>query len=252
MEIAILADVHANLPAFRAVLADAEGQGCKRVYHAGDLITIGPHPAEVIDLARSYGVRCVQGNHEGWIERGLPLDPIRAMSDEELMHQHWTHSRLDKLRKDFIRALPHTICETLEGVRVLIVHFALGEDAKSFKNVNLNGTDEEILDLFGKVDADLVCFGHLHGRRFNQAHSGAYFLNPGSVGCTHDGLADYAVIDVFHGAFQIAQRRVPYERQALLARYDELEIPDRRFIRKVFFGVTVDEPPLAADGAARD
>ena len=58
MKIAILADVHANLPALRAALADAEQQGCERLYHAGDLIAIGPYPAEVIDLARLRAVRC--------------------------------------------------------------------------------------------------------------------------------------------------------------------------------------------------
>ena len=131
----------------------------------------------------------------------------------------------------------------------MVVHFALEEDSKSLKSVNFNGPDEEILDCFGQVDADLVCFfGHLHSRRFSTAYNGAYFLNPGAVGCTHDGVADYAVIDMFRGAFQIAQRRVPYDRQALLARYDELEIPARQFIRKVFFGVTVGEQPVAADG----
>ncbi len=236
MKIALLADVHANLPAFQAVLADAEAQGCECAVHAGDLIALGPYPAEAVDLARSHAVQCVQGNHEEWLERGLPIDPLPIMDDEELMHQYWTHSRLDQPRRDFLRALPHAINERLEGVRILVVHFALGEDGKSLKSVNPRGTDEEILDRFGEVDADLVCFGHLHGRRFNRAYHGTHFLNPGSVGCSHDGNADYAVIDLYRGAFQITPRRVPYERQALLARYDKLEIPARDFIRKTYFG----------------
>lgn len=237
MKIAILSDVHANLPAFRAVLKDAETQGCEQVYHAGDLIAIGPYPAEVIDLARSRGVRCVRGNHEEWIEKGLPLDPLPSMSDGELMHHHWTHSRIDKPRRDFIRTMPQAINETIDGVRILIVHFALGDDDKSMKNVNPNGTDEEILEQFGTVVADLVCFGHLHNRRLSQAYNGTHFLNPGAVGCAHDAFACYAIIDVFQGDFRIEARRVFYHRQALLARYDKLQIPDRQFIRKVFFGV---------------
>lgn len=53
IRVAILADVHANLPALTAALADARTNQCERVYHAGDLIGIGPYPAEVVDLARA-------------------------------------------------------------------------------------------------------------------------------------------------------------------------------------------------------
>jgi predicted phosphodiesterase len=56
VRIAVLADVHANLPALVAALADARQRGCKRIYHAGDLIAIGPYPSEVVDLARAIGL----------------------------------------------------------------------------------------------------------------------------------------------------------------------------------------------------
>jgi predicted phosphodiesterase len=124
--IAILADVHANLPALSAVLADAQQRGCERVYHAGDLIAIGPYPVEVVDLARASGMICVPGNHEAWVTTGLPPDPVPGLQDDgELMHQHWTHSRLDRARRDFIRGLPWAISETIQGVRLAVVHFAL-------------------------------------------------------------------------------------------------------------------------------
>ena len=123
VRIAILADVHANLPALSAVLADAHRRGCERIYHAGDLIGIGPYPAEVIDLARSKGMICVQGNHEAWVTTGLPPDPVPGLQDDdELLHQHWTHSRLDRARRDFIRGLPHAISETIQGVHLTVVH----------------------------------------------------------------------------------------------------------------------------------
>ena len=64
MRIAMLADSHANLPALTAVLEDIHRRGCERIYHAGDLIAIGPYPAEVVDLAMANGMRCVLGNHD--------------------------------------------------------------------------------------------------------------------------------------------------------------------------------------------
>jgi len=241
MRIAILADIHANLPALEAVLSHLEQQECDLTYHAGDLIAIGPYPSEVVDLAMTRPILSVQGNHDGWVVRGLPTDPIPGMDDNELMHQHWTHSRLDQGRRDFIKAMPHAIDEVHEGVRILVVHFALENDGKSLKSVNERGREEEILECFGCPEADIVCFGHLHSRPFSKSYGGTHFLNPGSVGCSHDGFANYAIVETSDGKFSVTEHRVPYDREALLARYDELEIPARRFIRRCFFGVEWDD-----------
>jgi putative phosphoesterase len=234
--IAILADVHANLPAMQAVLADAEMRECSRIYHAGDLISIGPYPAEVVDLAMSANLIAVQGNHEQWIGSGLPLDPIPEMSDEELQHQHWTHSRLDRVQKDYIRAMPFDITETLEGVRLRMVHFAFDQAHKSFMHVDFKATDIEILSLFEPEEEDIVCFGHLHNRLINQPYRGSYFLNPGAAGCNHKSVAPYATVTIQDNQFTVERYQVPYDRGALLARYDQLEIPARETIRKIFYG----------------
>ena len=238
MRIAILADVHANLPALTAVLADAQAHGCERVYHAGDLIGIGPYPGEVVDLARASGMRCVQGNHEAWGTAGLPPDPVPGLQDDdELLHQHWTHSRLDQARRDFIRGLPYMICETLQGVRLTVVHCAVAADGRTLVDANPRWDDATILDLFTDTPGDLVCFGHLHERRFNCAYQGRRFLNPDAAGCSQRSEASYAIVDIADGRCEIAERRVAYDRSALLARYDTLEIPARDFIRRVFFGM---------------
>ncbi len=238
MRIAILADVHANLPALAAVLADAHARGCERIYHAGDLIGIGPYPGEVVDLARASGMRCVQGNHEAWVATGLPPGPVPGlMDDDELLHQHWTHSHLDRPRRDFIRGLPHVISETIQDVHLTVVHCALAADGRTLVDVSPRWSDAAILDLFAETPGDLVCFGHLHERRFNCAYQGRHFLNPGAAGCNRQPEATYAIIEMTDGHFAIEERRVAYQREALLARYDALEIPARDFIRKVFFGV---------------
>ena len=85
--------------------------------------------------------------------------------------------------------------------------------------------------------ARCVCFGHFHERGLNRSHRGRRFLDPGAVGCSHRGEASFATVDIASGRFTIEVHRVPYEREALLARYDELRVPARDFIRKVFLGV---------------
>jgi putative phosphoesterase len=237
MRIALLTDIHANLPALMAVLEDVQRRGCERIYHAGDLIAIGPYPAEVVDLAMSNGMRCVLGNHDELVLKGIPLESTPGMDADELRHQHWTHSRLDQGRRDFIRGFPYVISDEIEGVRLTVVHFALEREGTAFKHFNPRGSDEEILGLFGDTPGELVCFGHLHERRFSREFGGRHFLNPGAVGCSHQAEACYAIVDLSGGRFAIEECRVKYERGALLERYRELEIPAREVILKVFFGV---------------
>jgi predicted phosphodiesterase len=125
----------------------------------------------------------------------------------------------------------------MQGVRLTVVHFALAVDGRSLKDVSPRWDDAGILDLFTDTPGDLVCFGHLHERRFNREYHGRHFLNPGAAGCSRRPEATYAIIEMADGHFAIEERRATYEREALLARYDALEIPARDFIRKVFFGV---------------
>jgi len=63
-KIAILADIHANLPALEAVLRDVEKSGATRIIFLGDIIGYGMHAKECVDLVRQHGGECVMGNHE--------------------------------------------------------------------------------------------------------------------------------------------------------------------------------------------
>ena len=91
--------------------------------------------------------------------------------------------------------------------------------------------------IFKRVEADVVCFGHIHPRMFNSSYNGCRFLNPGSVGCSFDSHASYAIINLSSGKFEIEMCRVYYDRNELLRKYNLLEIPDGKFIKKYFFGV---------------
>jgi len=237
MRIAVLSDIHANLPALSAILSDLSRRNCSRVYHAGDLIGIGPYPAEVVDVVRDAGMICVQGNHDQLLSTGIPLAPTPDIDDSEIRHEHWTHSRLDLDQKEFVRGFPYIVQDLLEGVDLTVLHFALTPSSAAFVQVNHRGTDEEILDAFAGTPGALICFGHIHPRKFNRQYLGRHFLNAGGVGTSHDSTASYAVVDVNNGSFNIELCKVTYERNALLKRYDVLEIPARDFIRKIFFGV---------------
>lgn len=236
--IAILTDIHANLPALTAVLSEVRRLGCGRIYHAGDLIDIGPYPAEVVDLARACDMICVRGNHEAWLMGDAPVGLGKGLRDQaEMEHEQWTLSRLDQAQRDFIRGMPPIVRETIDSVHFSVVHFALAADGRSISDVSPLWSDARILDLFARTPGALICFGHLHERRFNRTYRGRRFLNPGAVGCSPRGEARFATVDIAGGRFRIAEHRVTYDRGPLLAAYDALGVPARDFIRKVFFGV---------------
>ena len=62
--LAVLSDVHGNLPALRAVLADADAHGAEELVVAGDVVGFGPEPGAAIDLLRERGAHIIRGNHE--------------------------------------------------------------------------------------------------------------------------------------------------------------------------------------------
>ena len=96
MKIAVFTDAHANLPATRAAIQAIQDEGCDLIYHLGDAIAIGPHPAETLDLLLSTPrIRLLQGNHDHRFIHGLP-DPLPPnIGPGEVEHQIWTHAQLD-------------------------------------------------------------------------------------------------------------------------------------------------------------
>jgi len=112
---AIISDIHANLEALNAVLADIESRGVSEIYCLGDIVGYGPNPRECIDLAIERFTATVLGNHD----QGALFDPegFSAGAEKAIF---WTRAQLEappddhqqNLRRwDFLCELPRTICE---------------------------------------------------------------------------------------------------------------------------------------------
>ena len=115
MRIAVLTDVHANLPALQAALDAIHRAGCEAIYHTGDAIAIGPHPAECLDLLLSTpNLHLTMGNHDAWFVQGLPQPRPSWMDDGEVEHHHWVYAQLDPDLKRVIAGWPWVIQESFE------------------------------------------------------------------------------------------------------------------------------------------
>jgi predicted phosphodiesterase len=109
VRIAIVSDVHANLPAFEAVLRHAEASGpVHALWSLGDIVGYGPHPNECVALSRRYEHRAVAGNHD--------LAACGLMGTEEFNEAaaeaaRWTSEQLSEAARSYLRELPKVTCE---------------------------------------------------------------------------------------------------------------------------------------------
>jgi predicted phosphodiesterase len=171
--LALLYDVHGNLPALEAVLADAEAAGAESYLLGGDYALFGAWPAETVERLRELDATWIRGNVDRWT-----ADPADA--------PEWVQGAIQRCREllgeDTVRevaALPEQL--VLDGVRYC--HASPRSDVDSFapKDAGRDG------DLLAGVGEDRVVFGHTHIQFERRSPAGPTLLNPGSVGMPFDG-----------------------------------------------------------------
>ncbi len=101
--IAILADIHANLPALEAVIQRIQNMGIRRILALGDIVGYGPHPAACIELLQSLGIRSIRGNHDHAIGSG---QAVRSMSSSSSWVAEWTQDHITDAQRDYLLQLP--------------------------------------------------------------------------------------------------------------------------------------------------
>jgi predicted phosphodiesterase len=199
--IALIYDVHGNLPALEAVLEDAREAGAERFLLGGDYALFGAWPAETVARLRDLDADWIRGNGERWTANPshAPDDPVVqgaiAASREALGEETVAE----------LAALP----ESHTQGDCLFVHGSPSSDVRSF----LPDPAPDEPELLAGVTADRLVFGHTHLQFRRRATRGIELLNPGSVGMPFDGdpRAGYALIG---DDGEIEARRVLYDRVA--------------------------------------
>jgi diadenosine tetraphosphatase ApaH/serine/threonine PP2A family protein phosphatase len=199
--LALLYDVHGNLAALRAVLADA---GAERFLLGGDYALCGPHPAETVAALRELDATWIRGNGERWT--AAPADA----PDDEVVQGAIAACR-DALGETTVAELAALDEQTIrDGVRYC--HGSPVSDVRSF--LPRPGDDED--ELLAGVSERRLVFGHTHLPFRREAAGGIELVNPGSVGMPFDGdpHAAYAVV---HDDGTVEHRRVEYDHEASAA-----------------------------------
>ena len=227
MKIALIGDIHANLPALEAVLDHAREQGIRRIWNVGDIVGYGPFPDEVVQLLRKdESIVSILGNYDRKMLRfkkkqgkwAKSKDPQRYLAVE------WTYEHLSKKSRKFLRFLSQEIKTKVRGHRILLTH---GTPASDEEHLYPDTPDKRLRELTQMTKADIIVVGHSHWPFARQVDD-VWFINTGSVGRPDDGdpRACYAVLR-FQGEEMLVQHhRVEYDVDRTVAAIREHNLPE--------------------------
>jgi putative phosphoesterase len=221
MRLAVLADVHANLPALQAVLADMQQYSLEGVVVAGDM-TAGPQANETVRLLRSLpNCWMIQGNNEsGLLSFHTGSAPREWYTNLQFALARWTHESLDQETWDFISALPEQRKVLLEGMQpIRVVHGS----PRSISELIFPELDLVPLDLaLEQIEEPVMVCGHTH-LPWDLWRNGKLAINPGSVGCPLNGEvgAQYAILDWQGDHWEVSHHIVAYDLAQIEAAFRE-------------------------------
>lgn len=217
MKLAILSDVHANLPALQVVLEDVRAWRPDAVVFAGDAINRGPSPAECWALlagkARDEGWRLLRGNHEEYVASRetahlAPESPAFLIAQSSL----WTYRRLG-LPAAALNGLPFALTlRAPDGGALRVTHASM---LGTRQGIYPDSGDAAIRERVGRPAPGLFAAGHTH-RPLVRRLDATTVVNPGAVGLPFDGdpRAAYARCAWRAGGWRVAIRRLDYDREA--------------------------------------
>jgi predicted phosphodiesterase len=220
MRFAIVSDIHANVAALAAVLADIDSRRVDDIVHLGDLVGYNSFPSETLALVQARGIRGVHGNHDLMAGGALSLDHCGPLARRAI---EWTRDALSPAELAYLAALPG---ELRPANDVICTHSMLGDPIGRVRGSE--GFHEVSLEL-RRFDPQLEisCTGHSHrpgaveigpdgvvrhiGGALRLTPGAFWFINPGSVGQPRDSdpRAAYAVLDC--ESREVTFHRVAYD-----------------------------------------
>jgi putative phosphoesterase len=216
MQVAIISDIHGNLTALDAVIADSERRGVDRVVHGGDLALVGCQPAEVIDRVRELGWPGIVGNTDEllWRPEQRAMQERNAPKLRELLRVLFdrcapaTRKLLGDERVAWLRQLPEAYCED----DLALVH-ASPDDL--WRAPMPDAEASELSATYGSCDAQVVVYGHIH-RPYIRILERFTLANSGSVGSPFDGDARASYLLLDHGQAKIVRVEYDIEREVAM------------------------------------
>jgi putative phosphoesterase len=225
-KIALLSDVHGNLPALEAVLADAARNDAGAVWNLGDFLGYAPFPNEVIEALRAAQASNIVGNYDLKVLAFARKKEKwkRKKAREKYIAFEWNHKHLSDDSRGFLASLPEQRKLEAGGLTALLVH---GSPASLKELLHTNTPRRRFQELAEMAGVDVVVCGHSH-EAFVRRESGTWFVNPGSVGRPEGGdwRASYALLEFADGDLRVGHRRVAYDIERVAQAVHAAGLPD--------------------------
>jgi predicted phosphodiesterase len=237
VRLAVLSDIHSNLEALEAALAEVRRAGVDAIVSCGDLVGYNADPNAVLDRVRGLGVLSVMGNHDAAACGLEEPDLFNHAAREAVL---WTREVLSPVNRDFLRRLP--VHRDL-GEGLLLAHGSwLDRDAYVFEAAD-TARDFEALE-HELPDARVLLLGHTHypiafarergsartetdlSERIGLRPGRMSFVNVGSVGQPRDGDPRLSLAIVDTGEGSVERRRVEYPVEETARKVQEAGLPE--------------------------
>lgn len=220
MRIGVLSDIHGNLIALEAVLADLAAVQPEQLVCLGDVAALGPQPRESIERVRSLGCPVVMGNTDEWLVQPTADDPP-ADERERILRDlaTWGVEQLESADVAFLRSFRPTVEIALdEAVTLLCYH---GSPRSNTDRIVPTTPNDELDQMTAGTTAPVLIGGHTHEAMLRR-YRGRVILNPGSISLPSHHLpvtagrgrtrfAEYGVIEWSNGRLIVDWRTVPYD-----------------------------------------
>jgi putative phosphoesterase len=194
MKLAFISDIHANLPALKAVLRDIQKRHIDDIYCLGDLVNFAGWDNEVIDVLKSHNISCIQGNHDEGIGYGKTQFPFSFKTEAQrqfgIQSISLVNADITSENRNFLKSLPFSIRLEFRfpfhHMRMLMVH---GSPISNEDYVRPDMDDRSLLTLLEEADSDVLIMGHthvpFHRSLFTEEENNKLYrhvINAGSVG----------------------------------------------------------------------
>lgn len=231
VRIALLGDVHANLPALETVLSHAKNLGATSYWNIGDFVGYNAFPDQVVKRMRKRGFSNIIGNYDRKVLRFSQKDKKWRKNKHPLKHQafKWAYENLSPESMTYLAALPEEMCVAAGEQSFLLVH---GSPVSNEELLVKATPQARLLDLKNIAErkyeiefAGIIC-GHSH-QAFTRRVENTLFINTGSVGRPGDGnpRTSYAILDILGERLQVSHYRLDYDIDKAAAANQEAGLP---------------------------
>jgi len=225
VKIALISDIHANLPALEAACLHARSIGVQSLLNAGDLVGYGPFPDEVITFIRDKRILSVIGDYD---RKVILIKQKRKRRQKKkialkLLAFNWAHDHISIQNLTYLESLPKTQKYTISNVHILLTHGSPEDISEHLSEETQTSRFQEIADQY---NVDVIVSGNTH-QFFQERIHNVLFINPGSVGRQDDGCPDasYAILEI-DKEIRVKQYRIPYDVKKVLTALESYNLPE--------------------------